>query len=196
MKKKSKILKNRIEKVTSKKTIFILFLSSQLTLLAMLLFTFPRINSKLGGKAFDLRTFGYTTTEAYSLLNNLDKNIIDFYLFPQLFFLDILYPLLLSCFLSFLTYKLIKTLYYNWNYLFSIICLIPFLGMLFDYSENILISIMITNSTHLDPRIINVSSIATQLKSYSTIISWIIIILLVFQWLMKKYFLGSNDIKK
>lgn len=109
-----KKIHNKMEWMTSKSRITGLFLISHAILLLMLLITFPQINDKLGTEAFDLRTFGYSIEEAKMMLQNLDQITINFYLFPQLFLLDILYPILLALFLSTLIIESRpKTLFFN-----------------------------------------------------------------------------------
>lgn len=88
----------KLEGMASKSGIVALFLLAHAVLLCMMLFTFPRINAKLGAQAFDLQTMGYSHSEAITMLQNLDQSTIDFYLFPQLFLLDILYPFYLRSF--------------------------------------------------------------------------------------------------
>ena len=60
----------------------------------MMLFTFPVINHQIGTKAFDLQTFGYSVSIAESIVNNLNDQTTQIYLFPQLTFFDLLYPFL------------------------------------------------------------------------------------------------------
>ena len=123
------ILKNQYKKLnrmSSKSGIIILFLLAHLVLFLMMVFTFPRINAQIGTQAFDLKTFGYSQEEATLMIQNLDQLTIDFYIFPQLLLLDILYPILLALFLSTLIIRLSNlilvnpnriyaTLYYNAN---------------------------------------------------------------------------------
>ena len=93
---------SKLQRLATRSGILGLFLLSHTVLLLMMLFTFPRINAKFGTQAFDLKTFGYSQSEATMMLGNLDQSTVDFYLFPQLFLLDILYPLLLAVFLKLL----------------------------------------------------------------------------------------------
>ena len=75
------ILKNQyntLNKLASKRGITILLVLAHLVLLLMMVFTFPRINAKLGAQAFDLKTFGYSQEEALCMIQNLDQSTIDF----------------------------------------------------------------------------------------------------------------------
>ena len=76
----------KLEQISSKTGIITLFLLAHSILLSMMLFTFPQINAKMGTEAFDLKTFGYSQTDAIAMIQNLDQATINFYIFPQLFF--------------------------------------------------------------------------------------------------------------
>lgn len=173
--------------MSSKTFILIVFVLAHAVLLIMMLYTFPIINDKLGTQAFDLKTFGYSESEALSMLQNLDQDTIDIYLFPQLFFLDILYPALLALFLSSLIIRLSRLTNINSNHLFSRLSIIPFIAMICDYMENILISWMITNILEVSTGIVKTASIFTQMKGGFTMLSWAIIIFLLGMWLKKKW---------
>ena len=190
---------NRLERIASKTGILILFLLSHAVLLIMILFTFPHINAKLGTQAFDLKTFGYSQSEATLMLQNLDQSTIDLYLFPQLFLLDILYPILLALFLSTLIIRLSNLISINQDHVFSNLFVLPFIAMLFDYIENIMISVMITNSTNVSSVVIKTASIFTLMKGVFTTLSWLVILALLIAWLIniwknKKH--TSNNVPK
>ena len=190
---------NRLERIASKTGILILFLLSHAVLLIMILFTFPHINAKLGTQAFDLKTFGYSQSEATLMLQNLDQSTIDLYLFPQLFLLDILYPILLALFLSTLIIRLSNLISINQDHVFSNLFVLPFIAMLFDYIENIMISVMITNSTNVSSVVIKTASIFTLMKGVFTTLSWLVILALLIAWLIniwknKKH--TSNNVSK
>lgn len=186
---------NMLKRMASKSGIIILFLLSHSVLLLMMLFTFPRINAKFGTQAFDLRTFGYSQSEAISMIQNLDKSTIDFYLFPQLFLLDLLYPLLLALFLSTLIIRLSNLIKISQNYFYSNMFILPFVAMIFDYLENIMISLMITNPTNISSAIIKASSIFTILKGAFTSISWMLILILVVIWITNKLIKNKPIVK-
>lgn len=190
---------NRLERIASKTGILILFLLSHAVLLIMILFTFPHINAKLGTQAFDLKTFGYSQSEATLMLQNLDQSTIDLYLFPQLFLLDILYPILLALLLSTLIIRLSNLISINQDHVFSNLFVLPFIAMLFDYIENIMISVMITNSTNVSSVVIKTASIFTLMKGVFTTLSWLVILALLIAWLIniwknKKH--TSNNVSK
>ena len=177
---------NKLERFASKSGIIALFLLSHTVLLLMMLFTFPRINAKFGTQAFDLKTFGYSQSEARMMLRNLDQSTIDLYLFPQLFLLDILYPILLALFLSTLIIRLSNLINVDQNHVFSNLFMLPFIAMFIDYFENILISLMITNPTNVSSEVITAASIFTQMKGGFTTLSWLVILILLGIWLINK----------
>ena len=173
--------------MASKSGIIILFLLAHLVLLLMMVFTFPRINAKIGTQAFDLKTFGYSQEEATLMIQNLDQSTIEFYIFPQLFLLDILYPILLALFLSTLIIRLSNLIWVSPNHVYSNLFILPFIAMLIDYLENITISVMITNPVEVSSGVIKVASIFTQMKGAFTSISWVAILILFVIWLKKKW---------
>ena len=181
----------KLELITSKYRITGLFLISHAVLLLMFLITFPQINAKLGTEAFDLKTFGYSQEEAKIMLQNLDQVTIDFYLFPQLFLLDILYPILLALFLSTLIIRLSNFTKIKQNHIFSYLFLLPFLAMFFDYFENIMISLILLNPTNVSPEVIKTASICTQTKGILTSLSWFVILILFLIFLIKKQKIAS-----
>jgi hypothetical protein len=177
----------KLEQMSSKAGIITLFLLAHSVLLSMMLFTFPRINAQLGTQAFDLKTFGYSPAEANMMLQNLDQSTIDFYLFPQLFFLDILYPILLALFLSAVITRLSVLIKIRPNHILSNLYLLPFIAMFMDYLENVMISLLITNSTDVSLVVVKLASILTQMKGAFTTLSWIIIVVLFGIWLKNKW---------
>ncbi len=177
---------NKLEKLATKKGITILFVLAHSVLLIMMLYSFPKINAQLGAEAFDLRPFGYTSTEAMALLQNLDFDTTIFYLFPQLFLLDILYPILLTLLLSALIIRLSRLAEVNQQTFLSNLFLLPFVAMLADYAENSMIAIMITKPADVTSGFIQTASVFTQLKAGITTLSWITIIILLVIWLINK----------
>lgn len=174
------ILSSLLQKTSSVKSICILFVVSHLVLLSMMVFTFPVINDQIGTKAFDLQTFGYSVSMAKSIVNNLDPATTQLYLFPQLTFLDLLYPFLLALFLSSLLFRLAN----NNSKIGSLIVVIPFLAMISDYSENICVILMISKSIEVSESLVFISSSFTVLKSILTSIAWLAMLILALKWLI------------
>ena len=153
----------------------------------MMVYTFPEINAKLGTTAFDLKTFGYSFEEAITMVQNLDTPTIKFYIFPQLTLLDVFYPALLAFFLNALLVRLIMLKNIPSSTIFSILSFLPFLAMASDYSENITISLLITDNLVLSQSTIKMASTFTQLKSLFTTLSWISVTILFGQNLWTRY---------
>ncbi len=174
------IFKSLLQKTSSVKNICILFVLSHLVLLSMMLFTFRVINHQIGTKAFDLHTFGYSVSLAESIVNNLNDQTTQFYLFPQLTFLDLLYPFLLALFLSSLLSRFVN----RNSPLGRVLLIIPFLAMTFDYLENICVILMISKSINTSQSIVLISSSFTILKSILTSTAWLIILIYSTKWLI------------
>ncbi|MCJ8292346.1 MAG: hypothetical protein HRT58_20545 [Crocinitomicaceae bacterium] len=160
----------------SVKSLSYLFVSSHAVLLIMMTYTFPRINEQIGGPAFDLRPSGYSASEARSILGNLNDQTIDLYLFPQLTLLDIMYPFLLALFLSSFLFRLLR-LTKKKSKTSSILVLVPFIAMIFDYLENTCIILMITESVEITESFVQTSSTFSILKGVFTSFAWISILL-------------------
>lgn len=172
------IFTSLLQKTSSVKNICILFIVSHLVLLAMMLFTFPVINHQIETKAFDLQTFGYSISTAKSIVNNLNDQTTQIYLFPQLTFLDVLYPFLLALFLSSLLWRLV----HRNTLLGRRLLIIPFLAMTFDYLENVCVILMILKSVEISKSVVLISSSFTVLKGVFTSISWLAILIYATKW--------------
>lgn len=149
----------------------------------MLLFTFPVINKQIGTKAFDLQTFGYSVSKAESIVRNLNDQTAQIYLFPQLTFLDLLYPFLLALFLSSVLFRLVNK---NTKYRLGLLS-IPFLAMTFDYLENICVILMISKTLEISESLVLISSSFTVLKGVLTSISWLVILAYILKWLVLRF---------
>lgn len=176
-------LKRLVKPFSSKTGVISLLILSQLVFLLMMTYTFPAINAQIGTQAFDLRPLGYSTEDAQAIIHALDQKTLHLYLFPQLFLLDILYPGLLALFLSALLFRLYHLLGIKNARLF----LLPFMAMLFDYMENIMIALLITKSLAASEGMVRIASIFTILKGTFTTLSWILLVVLFASWIRKKY---------
>jgi hypothetical protein len=152
----------------------------------MMTYTFPRISNQMGSAAFDIRPLGYSTSEAKSMLANLNDQMIDLYLFPQLTLLDALYPFLLALFLSSFLFRL-STLTKTKSKAISLLLLLPFIAMLLDYVENTCIILMITKSVEISELTVHLSSTFTILKGVFTSFAWISVLVYSVQWLRMRF---------
>ena len=186
----------RLQRITTVKNLLILFLITHLVLMMMMIFTFPKIQSIVGTRVFDLRTFGYSQDTAKHILSNLNQEAIDLYLFPQLLLLDVLYPFFLALFLSLMINRLFIINKVKIKGLGRLFVLMPYIGMLFDYLENGLIITMILNKDQVSAGLIALSSVCTLLKSMVTILSWLVIIVLTINWLKRKLAFKNKQISR
>jgi len=185
------ILNSFLLKTSSVKKICISFIASHFVLLLMMVYTFPVINNQIETKAFDLQTFGYQVSEVALIVNNLNDQTTSLYLFPQLTLLDLFYPFLLALFLSSLLFRLIK-ITQSKSKITSLFLIIPFLAMMFDYSENICIILIITKSIEISKTIVVLSSTFTILKGVLTSVAWIAIIGYGIKWFRMKILKRNN----
>jgi hypothetical protein len=133
--------------------------------------------SQNGIDIFDLRMFkGYDLAYANSLKNNLSISNLNTYLYI-LIPLDFIYPFCLS-FFFFLFFKKVT------HHL--IISLLGFLSMIFDYLENTLIIHMLTSDS-LTERLVNLSSLFTQIKGYAYLMNYTLLLILLCVYLYKGY---------
>lgn len=160
----------------------ILFLLAGIFLAIMLLISLPILEAQMGHPAFDLQAFGYTYERASQMLSKLDSETIQFYWFPQLFFLDILYPLLITLSLSALLKRLYKLNQWNRNWKICLILIIPYTSMFFDYFENVAIALMIGNTQDLSMELVKISSFLTQIKSIFSLLSWLLVFGFTIRW--------------
>lgn len=177
--------------LASARMVFLWFLLSHGVLLCMMIFTFPKINTRLGTEAFDLRPLGYSVPQAMEMLERLDAETVRLYLFPQLYLFDVLYPLLLALFLSTFVIRLTKDSEKRSRFLVFAGIALPFLAALFDYTENLMITLMITDPGNASPQLIRTSSVFTVLKSMSTSLAWGIILIAggfrLYSWLTRRH---------
>ena len=180
-----------LAKTSSLASLCCLFVSSHVIFLLMMAFTFPRINAQIGTKAFDLQPFGYSVAEARSIVAHLDTQTNELYLFPQLTILDLLYPVLLALFLSSFLFRLFS-LTQTKQGANTVLLIVPFLAMGFDYLENICVILMITKSVEISESFVLLSSTFTILKGTLTSIAWMGILGYSIKWVRMKFMERKN----
>lgn len=166
--------------------IIVLFLLAHAVFFTMMLFTFPKINAVIGTEAFDISTLGYSVETAREILTNIDEPTTDLYLYVQLAILDVLYPILLALFLSSWIRWLWRINGFTNSSAFSWLYWFPFSHMLIDYLENIFIAIMLNKGPAVSDGIIQIASMLTITKGLLTTVSWLIIVVLLIWWAVKK----------
>ncbi len=158
----------------SGKNVLLLFVLTMAVYLLMLLVTIPRVQGYAPDTAlFDLSPAGYTHSQANALLQSLDHAGRDAYLFPQLA-LDFVYPGLFAiCFSLMLIWVYSKRVQpqSKWWYL----AMLPALGGIFDYVENILIIRMIMTFPDVAEGLVSAASGFTILKSAFSTASFLLL---------------------
>ena len=144
---------------------------------AMLLWSIPAVSEFADGMLIlDMMPWGYDFEYATSLLQNLDMEGRSAYLYRQMP-LDMVYPFLFGMCYSYLMawmFSKIPALNANW----TLLCLLPLIAGLFDYLENIGIIMILLAFDDLSQRVVNATSAFTIVKSISTTIYFISLIVL------------------
>ncbi|WP_019027759.1 hypothetical protein [Colwellia piezophila] len=164
-----------MQKHSTGKLVFVLFLLTMAVYSTMLLYSIPAVTAFTPElPIFDLSPLGYSFNYANELLNTLGTEGRNLYLTTQLP-LDFIYPGLFS-----LTYSLMlvwlfgKT--FNGNSKVYYFSFVPFLAGIFDYAENVFIIKMINSFPDLQVTTVKVASIFTLLKSSFTMLFFILLI--------------------
>ena len=168
----------------SGKNVLLLFVLTMAVYLLMLQVTIPRLQSYAPDTAlFDLSPTGYSHPHAMTLLESLGHDGRSAYLFPQLA-LDFVYPGLFAiCFSLMLIWIYSKRIRPDSKLLY--LAMLPALGGLFDYVENILIIQMITTFPDVTKGLVSAASSSTVLKSAFSTASFLLLIL-GFAFLLKR----------
>ena len=165
---------NTLKKLASGRTVFILFTMTMVIYLLMLLYSIPMVESFAPNTAlFDLSPSGYSYSQAISLLEELGDEGREIYLSRQLP-LDFVYPGLFAISYTLLLIWLFSKSIKDTSKIFYL-AFIPALGGLFDYLENIYIIRMINSFPDLSPRLVQVASTFTLLKSIFTTVFFLLL---------------------
>jgi len=165
---------NVLKKLAFGKTVFILFTMTMAIYLLMLLYSIPMVESFAPNTAlFDLSPSGYSYSQAISLLEELGDEGRAIYLSRQLP-LDFVYPGLFAISYTLLLIWLFSKSIKDTSRIFYL-AFIPVLGGMFDYLENIYIIRMINSFPDLSPRLVQVASTFTLLKSVFTTIFFLLL---------------------
>ncbi len=144
-----------LQKMPSGKIVLLLFILTMAVFSLMLLYTIPKVESFAPGIAlFDMSPAGYSYEHAISLLETLGEVGRSVYLFQQLP-VDFVYPGLFAIsYALFLTWLFAKSFEPNSKIFFLV--LVPVLGGLFDYLENIGIILMINAFPNISQSLVRV----------------------------------------
>ena len=163
-----------LKKLASGRIVFILFIMTMAIYLLMLFYTIPLVESFAPDMAlFDLSPSGYSYQHALSLLEELGDAGRLIYLSRQLP-LDFIYPGLFAFSYTLLLIWLFSKSVKDTSRVFYL-AIIPALGGVFDYLENIFIIRMITYFPDLSTGLVQVASIFTLLKSIFTTIFFLVL---------------------
>ena len=182
-------LREFIAKNSSGKKVALLFVITNLIYAFMLLVTIPKTVAYSGGmKLLDMMPQGYDSDYVNELFNKLGKEGRDVYLFNQIP-VDMIYPLLFALTYSLLIAYFLKKLD-KLNTSFFFLCLIPIIGGIADYLENIGIITMLNNYPDLSVVHVSTTNIFSIIKSVSTTLFFIVLIVIIIlvgiKWLKLK----------
>lgn len=165
---------NTLKKLASGKIVSILFTLTMAIYLLLFFYSIPMVESFAPNTAlFDLSPSGYSYQHALSLLEELGNEGRQIYLSLQLP-LDFVYPGLFAISYTLLLIWLFSKSLKNKSRIFYL-AFIPALGGLFDYLENIYIIRMINSFPDLSPKLVQVASTFTLLKSVFTTVFFLLL---------------------
>jgi len=176
-----------IQKYSTGKNVILLFSITMVVYLTILFYSIPKVvTSAPEMKLFDVSPSGYTTDYAISLLNAIGPEGRDLYLSLQLP-LDFIYPGLFIVSYSLLFAWLLKKNFDLESKVYYALYL-PVLAGLFDYTENILIIMMLKTYPDLGSGLVTAASLATIIKSVLSSIFFTLLILSIIQVIWKSIF--------
>ncbi|MCB0731749.1 MAG: hypothetical protein KDC88_12015 [Ignavibacteriae bacterium] len=175
-----------LEKYSTGRILIILFVITQIVYLLMLLYTIPNLMSYANGmKILDLMPTGYSVDYAKSLFYELGIVGRDYYLFRQIP-VDMIYPFLFA-----VTYSLLLTYLFKSSFTpeskIHYLSILPLFGGFFDYLENIGIILMLSNYPKFLDLLANVTNLFSILKSISTTLFFISLVVGIVGFISKKF---------
>lgn len=177
-----------LEKYSSGKKVFWLFVLTNIVYLFMLLVTIPKtMEFSNGMKLLDMMPTGYDLNYVNELFNALGENGREIYLTNQIP-VDMIYPLLFGLTYSLLLAYFLKKL----NKLkspFAYLSLLPIIAGVVDYLENIGIITMLKSFPDIKESTVNATNTFSVIKSTSTSLFFIVLIVILI-------ILGIKFIKK
>ena len=182
-----------LQKLASGRVVLILIILTMAVFSLMLLYTIPKVESFAPGMTlFDMSPSGYSYQQAISLLESLGEVGRNVYLSQQLP-ADFVYPGLFAISYSLLlTWLFAKSFEPNSKIFFLV--LVPVLGGLFDYLENIGIVLMINAFPDISQELVGVVSTFTLLKSAFTIGFYVLLLVGIFSFIIRR--IKSQNVNK
>lgn len=180
-------MKTTISNHLQGKKILLLFIITNIIYTLMLTITIPKtMNFANGMKLLDMMPMGYSLEYVTQLFNALGEEGRNIYLFNQIP-LDMIYPFLFGisyCLVFAYLLNKINKLYSSLFY----ISLLPIIAGIADYLENIGIIYSLTNFPNLSSNTIKLTSLFSIVKSTSTTIYFVSLLILLIVFGFQKAF--------
>ena len=181
-----KQLKEVIKSNISGKKVLILFVITTIVYLIMLLLTIPRVMEFSNGlKLLDMMPFGYDATYIRTLFDTLGEEGRQRYLYNQIP-VDMIYPGLFG-----ITYCLLIAYFLNkinkLKGFFFYLCFIPLIAGFADYLENYGIIYLLNDYPNLSENVMWATNLFSIVKSATTSIFFILIIVLLFLLAIQRF---------
>lgn len=180
-------MKDLIKRNLIGKKVLILFILTNITYSIMLFITIPKVMAYSGGmKLLDMMPTGYAPEYVNSLLAALGPEGRNAYLYQQLP-VDMIYPILFA-----ISYCLVFAYFLNKirrldSYLYYF-CFLPLLSGFSDYCENIGFITMLNSYPDNSISLMQATSFFSVLKSFSTTIYFVVLIILLITFGWSKIF--------
>lgn len=167
-----------LNKNISGKKVLGLFILTNVVYFYMLIVTIPEtMESSNGMKLLDMMPTGYDLNYVVELFSSLGENGRKTYLTTQIP-VDMFYPLLFGLSYSLIFFYFLKKLNkLNTSYIY--LCLLPIIGGIADYFENFGIITMLNKYPDLEESTVNITSTFSILKSTSTSLYFIALIIIL-----------------
>ena len=170
-------LKFFIEKYSTPKYIWSMFILTLFISLIMVLITGPKIEEYAHGMLImDVLFFGYDIDYVNALFKTLGKQGRSVYLYQQIP-VDMIYPIAYGFFSSLSLAWIIKKQNIEIKKIYLFICMIPLLAMIFDFIENSSNALLLIDYPNISSSHVLFSSLFTNLK-YLCLLSSLIIFLI------------------
>lgn len=177
-------IRNVLYHACTGKRVLALFIVTNLVYLLMLTVTIPKLTNYANGlRILDMMPFGYDFEYVNFLFEALGETGRQVYLFYQLP-LDMVYPFLFGvCYCLLFSFVLIKLNKLESPFLYF--GLLPFLVTIADYAENIGVVNLLFRYPELSRMTVAVTNIFTLLKSATSMIYFVILLIVLIWWAFK-----------
>ena len=171
-------IKELISNHATGKKALLFFILANLVYIAMLSITIPATMTFSDDlKILDMLPMGYDAAYVKTLFNALGEEGRNYYLLRQIP-MDMVYPILFAVSYCLIIVYFLRKLHKLDSWMFYL-CLIPLIAGLADYVENFGIITLLISYPDLSPKIISATSIFSVIKSTSTTIFFIALIIIL-----------------